>query len=279
MARIRSIKPSIWTDERFIDLSRDARLLLIGMISHADDAGRLVASGPALIGAIYPHDDITVRQVEKWRDELAASGLIVTYRAGRGTYAALPKWRKHQRIQKSQPSTLPPPPGTGSENRYDTESPIDSHTESRTKSENDSLPDKEGEMEREVEEEREVETEPLPGGARATPDAGSIVAAFVDGATNAGLSRPGPSIRGRVGKAAQRLLRDGQNAATLDVAARRLGAGGWDDLEREVRRVEAERAGTSGNGRAKLAAGDSDRTGPAQVLTADQWAAQSAGAR
>jgi hypothetical protein len=110
MARIRSIKPSIWTDERFIDLGRDARLLLIGMISHADDAGRLVASGAALIGAVYPHDDITPRQVEKWRDQIAAAGLITVYRAGRGTYCHLHGWTKHQRIQKPQPSTLPSPP-------------------------------------------------------------------------------------------------------------------------------------------------------------------------
>jgi hypothetical protein len=238
MARIRSIKPSVWTDERFIDLSRDARLLFLGMISHADDAGRLVASGAALIGAIYPHDNVTVRQVEKWRDELARSGLIVTYQAGRGTYAALPKWRRHQRIQKSQPSTLPPPPST---TESATEYATDSDTESRTESTTGSLPDTEGEMEMEREVEKERETELLRRGSADAPhDAGSIVAAFVDGATTAGLSRPGPSIRGRVGKAAQRLLRDGQDPRTLDAAARRLGAGGWDDLEREVRRLEAE---------------------------------------
>lgn len=113
MARIRSVKPSIWTDERFIDLSRDARLLFLGMISHADDDGRLVASAPALIGAIFPHDDVTVRQVEKWRDETASSGLAVVYSVGRGTYVSLPGWYKHQRIQKRMPSTLPPPPDGG----------------------------------------------------------------------------------------------------------------------------------------------------------------------
>lgn len=110
MARIRSLKPSIWTDERFIDLSRDARLLFLGIISHADDDGRLVGSGPALIGAIFPHDDISVRAVEKWRDELLAVGLVQVYTAGRGTYISLPKWSKHQRIQKPYASTLPTPP-------------------------------------------------------------------------------------------------------------------------------------------------------------------------
>lgn len=110
MARIRSLKPSFWTDERVIDCSRDARLLLVGMISHADDDGRLVGSAPALIGAIFPHDDMTVRQVERWRDELATVGLVTVYTAGRGTYICLPGWNKHQRIPKRYPSTLPQPP-------------------------------------------------------------------------------------------------------------------------------------------------------------------------
>jgi hypothetical protein len=109
MPRIRTLKPTIWTDERFIELSRDARLLLIGMISHADDEGRIVASAAALIGAIYPHDDVTVRQVERWRSEIADGGLVTVYQNGRGTYAAFPGWRKHQYIQKPSPSTLPAP--------------------------------------------------------------------------------------------------------------------------------------------------------------------------
>ncbi len=122
MARIRSLKPSVWTDERFIDLSRDARLLFIGMVSQADDDGRFVASGAALIGALFPHDDLSPKTVEKWRDEISATGLIQVYRHGRGTYAALPGWRKHQRIQKPQQSSLPAPP----------ESRTQSRTESRT---------------------------------------------------------------------------------------------------------------------------------------------------
>lgn len=110
MARIRSLKPSIWTDERFIACSRDARLLFVGMISHADDEGRLVASSAALLGIVYPHDAVTTKQVEKWRDELASIGLVRLYTVGRGTYAALPGYGKHQRIPKRFPSVLPMPP-------------------------------------------------------------------------------------------------------------------------------------------------------------------------
>lgn len=110
MARIRTIKPTIWTDDAFIELSRDARLLCIGMITQADDDGRLIASPSALIGAIYPHDDVTPKQVEKWRNEIASSGIVRLYQEGRATYAVFPKWNSHQVINKRSKSTLPAPP-------------------------------------------------------------------------------------------------------------------------------------------------------------------------
>lgn len=110
MARIRSIKPSIWSDQRFTNLTLNARLLCLGMISNADDDGRIIASGASLIGAIFPHDDLTTRAVEKWRDEISTTGLIVVYVQGKGTYAYFPKYAKHQLIRKHMASTLPKPP-------------------------------------------------------------------------------------------------------------------------------------------------------------------------
>lgn len=110
MARIRSIKPTVWSDQRFTDLSLNARLLCLGMISNADDDGRIIASGASLIGAIFPHDDLTTKAVEKWRDEIAKTGLAVVYHQGKGTYACFPKFGKHQLIRKHMASTLPAPP-------------------------------------------------------------------------------------------------------------------------------------------------------------------------
>lgn len=110
MPRIRSVKPHIWSDDRVGGVSRDARLLFVGMITQADDEGRLVASGSSLLGSIYPYDDVTPKQVERWRDELADVGLVRVYTVGRASYAELASWGKHQRIQKRQPSSLPGPP-------------------------------------------------------------------------------------------------------------------------------------------------------------------------
>lgn len=110
MARIRTIKPSFWTDDKVVNLSRDARLLLIGMISHADDEGRLPASPAALIGAIYPQDEVTPAQVKKWRDEIDKAGVAQIYAVGKATYAELPNWRRHQVINKKTNSNHPARP-------------------------------------------------------------------------------------------------------------------------------------------------------------------------
>ncbi len=110
MPRIRTVKPYIWSDEAIGRVSRDARLLFVGMVTQADDDGRLVATASALIGAIYPYDDLSSKQVERWRDELQQAGLVVLYQVGRAVYASLVGFSKHQRIQKRQPSSLPAPP-------------------------------------------------------------------------------------------------------------------------------------------------------------------------
>lgn len=112
MARIRTIKPSMWGDEKFARVSRDARLLYIGLVSMADDDGRFLASPSAVIGYIYPNDDdLTTARVKRWMGELTDVGLIVAYECEGIRYGAHLNYRKHQRISHPQASPLPAPQG------------------------------------------------------------------------------------------------------------------------------------------------------------------------
>ena len=112
MARIRTIKPSLWGDEKFARLSRDARLLYIGLVSMADDDGRFLASPSAVIGYVYPNDDnVTAGKVKRWMGELTANGLVTAYEVDGIRYGAHMNYRKHQRISHPQPSPLPVPQG------------------------------------------------------------------------------------------------------------------------------------------------------------------------
>lgn len=110
MARIRTIKPSFWGDEAVTELSREARLLLIGLISSADDQGRFMASHAVISGYVFPYDGITPAKLSQWLDEISATEIVEFYKVGRRQYGWFPKWKKHQRISKPSPSTLPPPP-------------------------------------------------------------------------------------------------------------------------------------------------------------------------
>lgn len=109
MARIRTMKPSFWGDERVAKLTRDARLLLAGLISMADDDGRFLASPNAVNGYVFPNDDLPPAKVAKWLDEIARVGIIHTYRPDAVTYGCLPNWHKHQKINRYTPSQLPEP--------------------------------------------------------------------------------------------------------------------------------------------------------------------------
>jgi hypothetical protein len=110
MARIRTLKPSFWSDAAVADLSHEARLLLVGLISFADDDGRFLASHSAITGYVYPHDYIVPGRLRKWLDEIEATGMVRFYSVSRREYGAFPNWRKHQVINRPQPSTLPEPP-------------------------------------------------------------------------------------------------------------------------------------------------------------------------
>lgn len=109
MARIRTIKPSFWTDPAVASLRRDARLLLVGLISSADDDGRFLASPVAIGGYVFPHDDLPAKTIRIWRDEIAKTGVIRLYTVDRLEYGYFPQWKKHQKISKPYPSMMPDP--------------------------------------------------------------------------------------------------------------------------------------------------------------------------
>lgn len=109
MARIRTIKPSFWGSRTVARLSRDARLLAIGLISMADDDGRFLCSTAAVNGYVFPNDDLPNTKVRKWLDESTASGLTHEYVVDDIRYGCFPEWHEHQVINRYTPSILPAP--------------------------------------------------------------------------------------------------------------------------------------------------------------------------
>jgi len=109
MARIRTVKPSFWGSGPVSRLSREARLLTLGLISCADDDGRFLASTAAINGYVFPNDDLPPTKVRKWIQEVVRSGLVHEYECGGIRYGCFPTWHEHQVINRYTPSPLPEP--------------------------------------------------------------------------------------------------------------------------------------------------------------------------
>lgn len=107
--RIRSLKPELWQSEQVGRLSRDARLLFVGLITLADDEGRFRALPAVILGHCLPYDEDAARRLERWLAELEQAGLVVRYNADGLPYGALPGFAGHQRINRPSQSKLPPP--------------------------------------------------------------------------------------------------------------------------------------------------------------------------
>lgn len=112
MARIRTIKPAFWTDEKLATISRANRLTFIGVISAcADDDGRFKANPKLVRAAIYPlDDDVASGVVEGELAQLVELELLRFYDVKGERYGVVVNWYSHQRIEKKSKSILPAPP-------------------------------------------------------------------------------------------------------------------------------------------------------------------------
>lgn len=118
MARIRSIKPEFFEDEKLATrCSVAARLLYAGLWVFADDEGRMRASPAYIKASVFPYDElITLREIKAMLDELAQGGFIVLYEAADERLLWIRNFKKHQKIDRPNGSKLPPPPGVETKN-------------------------------------------------------------------------------------------------------------------------------------------------------------------
>ena len=109
MARIRTIKPSFWGSPTIAPLTRDARLLAIGLMSYADDDGRFLAATNAINGYVFPNDDLPPNKVRRWLGECETTGFVHLYTVDGILYGCIPTWHAHQVINRYTASLLPEP--------------------------------------------------------------------------------------------------------------------------------------------------------------------------
>ena len=102
---------ALWANEKFGELPMVARLLLIGMITIADDQGRLKANAAWLRAQIFPYDDLGSDDIGNSLCLIADNETIKLYEVEGKRYAQLLNWWEYQSLQYAQPSRYPPKDG------------------------------------------------------------------------------------------------------------------------------------------------------------------------
>lgn len=100
MARIRTIKPEFWDDLKIAKVSRDSRLLYIGMWNFADDLGVIIGDHLWIKSKVFPFDQIQIQQFDKWMQELVKSGFISLFSHNGEEFYYLPNLTRHQVINR-----------------------------------------------------------------------------------------------------------------------------------------------------------------------------------
>lgn len=118
MPRFRSLDPEFWTQPQLAPLQSFAKLLLIGLMSQADDHGRFPANPMYLQGVLFPFGKRPkLEAISEALGEIANAREIWLYRGDDGRdYGVLLGWKnaiswQYQVIQRPSAPRYPPPSG------------------------------------------------------------------------------------------------------------------------------------------------------------------------
>lgn len=101
------IRPGIWADESFNQLSCRARLLWLGLAGFLDCEGRGVYEPARLAGEVFGED---VADYGALFAELRDRGMIELYAVAEVTYMQITDFARHQRVDRRRVSRLPARP-------------------------------------------------------------------------------------------------------------------------------------------------------------------------
>ena len=114
MARIRTIKPEFWTDEKIGECSPSARLLFVASWNFADDHGGLNRSAKQLKAQAFPYDNV---DCEPLILELIEHGLLIEYQVCGQNYLHIKGFHTHQKIDKPAKPRIPVYDGSANDSR------------------------------------------------------------------------------------------------------------------------------------------------------------------
>lgn len=101
MARIRTVKPEFWSDEKLKNVPLQARLAFIGLWTYSDDYG-VVKGNPVLLKSfIFPYDDnIRQNQFNEWLDALVNARMLQPFIFNGESLYYIRSFRNHQKVDR-----------------------------------------------------------------------------------------------------------------------------------------------------------------------------------
>lgn len=102
------IDPDIWQDEKLSELDYAGRLFFIGLITQANDFGKLRGNAQILKSIIFPYEDnhIKIKEYLKKLDDL---GMIILYKVNGENFVKLKNWGRYQRLEHPSKDNIPEP--------------------------------------------------------------------------------------------------------------------------------------------------------------------------
>lgn len=108
MARIRTVKPELFTDAKLCRITIPARFIAIGLLCHADREGRLVDDVDQLSLSILPRNPEI--DFDAALQELEAIGYVIRYQAGALKLLQIRNFGKHQVCHVKEGASILPAP-------------------------------------------------------------------------------------------------------------------------------------------------------------------------
>jgi hypothetical protein len=111
MARIRTVKPQLFTSRTVSAWPVGIRWTFAGLFTYMDDYGRGLDEARLVKAEVYPLDDrMPARKVEEHLAFIAANGPLCRYSVDDSAFLHIVTWTEHQRVNRPTKSKIPPCP-------------------------------------------------------------------------------------------------------------------------------------------------------------------------
>lgn len=111
MTKRRMVTSAIWENPKFAAMKYRQQVLLLGLITNADDQGRLRGDPNRIKSLVFPYSSMSRKTIERDLVPIENNETIVRYKSDGSPYIQLVNWWVYQKSNWAAPSKYPAPQG------------------------------------------------------------------------------------------------------------------------------------------------------------------------